>query len=515
MGVWLIAAVAHASYYRIAATNAFGTAYGAVKSFTTLPSTPNVRAEPASLVTRTSAQLNAVVNPEGSTVKSCEFEYGKTESYESGFLPCATLPGAGESGVPVSAIATGLSESTTYYYRIKAENAFGTTYSGPETLMTLPDKPTVLTQAASAITEDSAALNATVNPEGAMVTTCELEYGRSLSLGSSAACASLPPGAGESPEAVSALVGSLSASTAYYYRIAAGNSWGTSYGRVDKFVTRPKTEGNGSLEYGECVAQKKGKYENANCTAPAAKKGSFEWAAAGSCYAKKKGKYAESGCLTLDEKKGKPAGKWEKAASTAITTETGAVTIETPGVVSIVCTQGKGAGAITAPKADTEQLTFTGCEANSAPCQNGAAGEITTSPLETTLIEPSAGVAETVFDNLALTGHPYSATFFCNVPGTFVRMKGATGGTTTPTNVMGTSTTTVFDEATTQNLRSEFVCSPGTPPEVWSGEKGATECPANGIPFFGPGSPPAGGEFPSLQLETSHDVTSSPVEIRG
>ena len=70
--------------------------------------------------------------------------------------------------------------------------------------------PTVVTEAASAVTHTLATLHATVNPNGGTVSDCHFEYGTSEAYGSTAPCASLP-GSGESPVAVYASLGSLSA----------------------------------------------------------------------------------------------------------------------------------------------------------------------------------------------------------------------------------------------------------------------------------------------------------------
>ena len=65
-------------------------------------SAPTVVTEPASAITQTSATLNATVNPNDETVSDCHFEYGTTMSYGTS-VPCASLPGSGESPVTVSA----------------------------------------------------------------------------------------------------------------------------------------------------------------------------------------------------------------------------------------------------------------------------------------------------------------------------------------------------------------------------------------------------------------------------
>jgi hypothetical protein len=82
-----------------------------------------------SAVTQTSATLNAVVNPDGAEVTECKFEYGTTESFGSS-VPCSALPESGSNAVAVSAPVGDLLASTTYYFRIVAANAGGTTYGG-------------------------------------------------------------------------------------------------------------------------------------------------------------------------------------------------------------------------------------------------------------------------------------------------------------------------------------------------------------------------------------------------
>jgi hypothetical protein len=275
-----------------------------------------------------------------------------------------------------------------------------------------------------------------------------------------------------------------------------------------------------AAEYGVCVSFKMGKYSDPNCQVEDLKKGkpkgTFEFETADSCFAEKKGRYSGPSCTERDEKKGKPKGSWELAASPMIHAESGLVTLETPGVGNIQCTHSVTTGQITGAKTNLEQAVFFQCEGNGAPCENtplSPSGEIQTYELETTLEEPSVGVAETWFENSALTGHPYSSVYFCNGFATFVRTKGSIGGVTTPTNVMGTASTTVFSHTSHQALLTEFYCSPGTG-EPWSGEAGATECPANGEPYYGPGTAPAGGEFFSEEILTGSTTTTPAMEIR-
>jgi len=96
--------------------------------------------------------------------------------------------------------------------------------------------PTVKTEAASAITQTTATLNATVNPNGGNVTECKLEYGLTTSYGKTATC-SPPPGSGEGPVAVSGAATGLTANATYHFRVVATNAGGRSESSDATFKT--------------------------------------------------------------------------------------------------------------------------------------------------------------------------------------------------------------------------------------------------------------------------------------
>ena len=197
---------------------------------------PTVVTGAASAQGQASATLNATVNPNGAEVSECSFEYGTTLSYGAS-VPCASFPGSGSSAVPVSAPLAGLSSNTLYHFRIVAKNPFGPPRDGTDQMFTtLPNPPTVVTTAASLVTQATATLNATVNPNGGTVGECRFEYGTTPSYGASMPCGSLP-GTGESPVAVSATLTGLSANTVYHTRIVATNSGGASQGADQTFTT--------------------------------------------------------------------------------------------------------------------------------------------------------------------------------------------------------------------------------------------------------------------------------------
>jgi FG-GAP repeat len=108
---------------------------GAAWAFTHA-NTPIAVTGSASSVTADSATLNATVNPSGEEVSDCHFEYGTTTEYGSS-VACASSPGEGESPVPVAAPVGGLSEDTTYHFRIVATNPTATSYGEDNTFTTL------------------------------------------------------------------------------------------------------------------------------------------------------------------------------------------------------------------------------------------------------------------------------------------------------------------------------------------------------------------------------------------
>lgn len=225
-------------YFRVVSTNPGGTTYGTQQSFKTAYSPPAVVAGEPSAVARSSAGLNGTVNPEGSSVTDCHFDYGTTTAYGSS-APCSATPGSGTSPVNVAAAITGLTLNTRYYFRLVATNSGGTASTTTESsFLTLPNPPAVVTVGAGAVTQTTSELEGVVNPESVALADCHFDYGTTTAYGASAACASLP-GAGSAPVAVAAALGSLTPNTTYYLRLVATSSGGTSYGTASSFTTLP------------------------------------------------------------------------------------------------------------------------------------------------------------------------------------------------------------------------------------------------------------------------------------
>jgi phospholipase C len=100
------------------------------------------------------------------------------------------------------------------------------------------EPPTVLGGAPSSVTQTSATLTASVNPNGGTVSDCRFEYGTSVFYESSAPCVPTPEG-GQSPVEVSASLEALSADSTYHFRIVATNEHGTASGADQTFTTLP------------------------------------------------------------------------------------------------------------------------------------------------------------------------------------------------------------------------------------------------------------------------------------
>jgi hypothetical protein len=179
-----------------------------------------------------SATLNGTVNPWGASTNAY-VEYGLTTSYGKSAGPQNPT---GLSPAPVSFGVTGLTPSTTYHYRLKAQSSGGEVHSEDKTFTT-PSLPVVTTTAASEIHEATANFNGTVNPAG-LDTHYYFKYGTTPSYGKTAP---LEPGndagSGSTTVPVSVSVTGLSPGTKYYYRIVATSYAGTSEGTEQTFTT--------------------------------------------------------------------------------------------------------------------------------------------------------------------------------------------------------------------------------------------------------------------------------------
>ncbi|OGM91292.1 hypothetical protein A2755_02770 [Candidatus Wolfebacteria bacterium RIFCSPHIGHO2_01_FULL_48_22] len=244
-------------YFRIAAQNEHGKSFGSVLSFKTKSvgdgsgSGPNALTNPATQITTNSARLQGSVNPNGLST-TYRFQYGTSPTLATFQSATISSAGSGELLVGVSAPVTGLTSNTTYYFRVTASNELGTDQGSILSFKTLEipqgGSPIVQTKQATGVTHAQATLNGSVNPNG-FNTTYWFEYGTSkLSLTSLTPSQSIGTGAGD----VDAIMSGLTPNTTYYFRVAAQNEKGKSFGSVLMFTTgKDENGGNGNAPFVE------------------------------------------------------------------------------------------------------------------------------------------------------------------------------------------------------------------------------------------------------------------------
>ena len=223
------------------ATNNSFEAEGSIWSGDTI--IPDVTTEAATAVEEAAATLHAEVGPDtahgGAEVESCEFEYGTTTSYESS-MPCSpATPYA--SATAASANLSGLVTSTTYHFRVKAENANGIPSYGADELFITKGPPSLGAQSVDHIDRFSAEVHASVNPHG-YATDWKVQYVDQTQyevdgFNSAQETSSMAVGSQQSAQAVSTEVTGLDVETQYHYRVVATSSHGTAEGPDKSFET--------------------------------------------------------------------------------------------------------------------------------------------------------------------------------------------------------------------------------------------------------------------------------------
>jgi hypothetical protein len=129
---------------------------------------------------------------------------------------------SGASGIAVDSSSGGSSSDDVYV---------ADTSDGRVDVFTPEIVPDVTTEAPSGLSETTAMLHGTVNPDETEVTACKFEYGTERGVyPNTVACSQTLPLTGDSPVAVSAPpLSGLTTKTTYYYRLIATNANGTNY----------------------------------------------------------------------------------------------------------------------------------------------------------------------------------------------------------------------------------------------------------------------------------------------
>ncbi|MFZ1153793.1 MAG: hypothetical protein WAN93_02690, partial [Solirubrobacteraceae bacterium] len=144
----------------------------------------DVSTQAASGVTRATATLNGVTNPDGIPTSACQFEYRVEGEASFGHTaPCSSNPGSGEGDVPVSAAVSGLTMNTTYSYRLAVTDTNGANYGQEETFTTNPAVDGVSTGGVEGLTATGVQLTGALSPDGTDAH-YYFEYGENESYGS-------------------------------------------------------------------------------------------------------------------------------------------------------------------------------------------------------------------------------------------------------------------------------------------------------------------------------------------
>ncbi len=234
-------------YFRLVAENEYSRVPGATFTFQTthgnpppVGSAPTTKTVAATGVSRTAANLNGEVTP-NSVSTTYWFEYGKTPNLGQ----TSSFANAGDGTTKLSAAISlsDLDPLTTYYFRINAQNQFGTVNGAILNFKTAgpagPTSPTVVTRSALNVATSTATLRGTVTPNGAE-TTYWFEYSTDSLLGAALVQTTqrTTAGAGATALSVNVDVTRLNPKTTYFFRFVAQNSRGTVRGDRMTFKTK-------------------------------------------------------------------------------------------------------------------------------------------------------------------------------------------------------------------------------------------------------------------------------------
>ncbi|HSR89375.1 MAG TPA: LamG-like jellyroll fold domain-containing protein [Candidatus Udaeobacter sp.] len=230
------------------ATNPVSTSYGSDVTFTTSACVPTVTTSPASSVTASTLTLNGSITATGGAdATQSGFAYGTSPTLAT-TIATSTL-GAQSGTASFSEGITGLSPSTTYYFRAYAINSTGIGYGSIQSTTTLPTStPVLTTSAASGVTDSAATLNGSIDGTGGENASVRgFEWGHTIAYD-----ATTTESGSHSAGSFSASLSALICDTQYHFRSYARNSAGIGYGSDQTFTTAacpvstPSSVGGGS-----------------------------------------------------------------------------------------------------------------------------------------------------------------------------------------------------------------------------------------------------------------------------
>lgn len=233
-------------YFRLIAENSVGITRGEVRSFTTnntpvvsgkLPTSQTIT---ATNITRGSVSLNGKINSNG-TATTWWFEYGENTTF--GNLTTFGNINSDQVTTSVTSAVSGLKPLTKYYFRINAQNQFGTVNGAVSSFTTMgpinSGAPIIKTNNPANISTSSVTMNGRLDPNDSN-TTYWFEYSDTSFVGGiiGTMTATQTMNGADAAIGVKSDVIGLQKNTKYYYRMVARNEYGTVAGGTVSFRTR-------------------------------------------------------------------------------------------------------------------------------------------------------------------------------------------------------------------------------------------------------------------------------------
>jgi len=191
----------------------------------------NIASAQVTYTTCNSAVINDYVTPNGISTNAW-FEWGSTQYFGN-----STPRQIFYSNSNFSQLISGLTENTTYYYRIMSSNNYGITTGYTKSFSTYAcsvSNPTAITSIATNIGQSSARLNGVGLVNNGAYTTGYFEYGTTQTFGNTTSIKSIS-NAQLNPFYESLF--NLASGTTYYYQAVVTNQYGTSRGNIVSFRT--------------------------------------------------------------------------------------------------------------------------------------------------------------------------------------------------------------------------------------------------------------------------------------
>ena len=225
-----VAVVTDGTNYNNSNNIAYSTTGGGNNNDDTVPSATT---RSASNVSANSATLNGYIDTKGKTVYY-KFYYSPSNGSE-----IATSERTIYGSQNVSYDLSGLSNGTTYSYRLSVRNDLSQTNNGGQLSFTTTNgnnnnsAPTVSLRTVSNLGNTSATINFDIDPQGSS-TSYRIDYGTSYSYGQTLGSYSIGSAYGSISNQIT--LSGLSAGSTYYYRVVAVNNGGTTE-RTGNFIT--------------------------------------------------------------------------------------------------------------------------------------------------------------------------------------------------------------------------------------------------------------------------------------